>query len=59
MTHYRLDAARAHLYQRAGDFRRVAAHFLAAADRTASLAERHYLMAKVARLSAVPDEQLL
>ena len=58
MTHYRLDAARAHLNERAGDFHRAAAHFRAAADRTASLPERNYLLAKVARLSTLAKEQL-
>jgi len=45
-THYRLDAARAHLYERAGDITKAAAHFRAAAERTASVAERNYLLAK-------------
>ena len=58
MTHYRLDAARAHLNERAGDLHRAAAHFRAAADRTASLPERNYLLAKVARLSTLAKEQL-
>lgn len=49
-THYRLDAARAHLYERAGDMMRAAAHFRAAAEGTASVAERNYLLAKAARV---------
>ena len=54
MTHYRLDAARAHLYERAGDASRAASHFRAAAERTASLPERNYLLAKAARLLLIP-----
>jgi RNA polymerase sigma factor (sigma-70 family) len=54
MTHYRLDAARAHLYEKSGDTDRAIAHFRAAAERTASMPERNYLLAKVARLLLVP-----
>jgi RNA polymerase sigma factor (sigma-70 family) len=51
--HYRLDAVRAHLWEMAGDDTRAIAHYRAAAERTASLPERHYLTTKAARL-AVP-----
>ena len=51
-AHYRLDAARAHLYERAGDISRAIAHFRAAADGTASTSERNYLLSKVARLQS-------
>jgi predicted RNA polymerase sigma factor len=48
--HYRLDAVRAHLFERAGDFDRARSLYLAAAERTASLPERNYLTTKAARL---------
>ncbi|HSL69089.1 MAG TPA: sigma-70 family RNA polymerase sigma factor [Longimicrobiales bacterium] len=51
--HYRLDAVRGHLHERAGDYERAIAHFRAAADRTASIPERNYLLTKAARLAAV------
>jgi RNA polymerase sigma factor (sigma-70 family) len=50
--HYRLDAVRAHLHERAGDPGRALAHYRAAAERTASLPERNYLLTKAARLAA-------
>ena len=50
--HYRLDAVRAHLLERAGDPERAIAHYRAAAERTASLPERDYLTLKAARLTA-------
>jgi len=50
--HYRLDAVRGHLFERAGDYERAIAHFRAAAERTASAPERDYLMTKAARLAA-------
>ena len=49
--HYRLDAVRAHLYEKAGDTARAVTHFRAAAARTASIPERDYLLTKVARLT--------
>jgi len=49
--HYRLDAVRAHLYERAGDPARALAHYRAAAARTASLPERDYLLTKAARVA--------
>ena len=48
--HYRLDAVRGHLYEKAGDRPRAIAHFRAAAERTASIPERDYLLRKAARL---------
>ncbi|HEX6134423.1 MAG TPA: sigma-70 family RNA polymerase sigma factor [Longimicrobiales bacterium] len=48
--HYRLDAVRGHLHQMQGDAGRAIAHFTAAAERTTSIPERHYLTAKAARL---------
>jgi RNA polymerase sigma factor (sigma-70 family) len=50
-SHYRLDAVRAHLWEMAGDDTRAIAHYRAAAERTASLPERHYLTTKAARLA--------
>lgn len=47
---YRLDAVRAHLYEMLGDAPRAIAHYRAAAERTANIPERDYLIAKAARL---------
>jgi predicted RNA polymerase sigma factor len=49
--HYRLDAVRAHLLERAGDRASAIAHYRAAAERTTSIPERHYLLARAARLT--------
>ena len=49
--HYRLDAVRAHLQERAGDHERAVAYYRAAAGRTASIPERDYLTLKAARLA--------
>jgi RNA polymerase sigma factor (sigma-70 family) len=48
--HHRLDAVRAHLLDQAGDADRAITHYLRAAGRTTSLAERDYLTARAARL---------
>jgi predicted RNA polymerase sigma factor len=48
--HYRIDAVRAHLYERAGKHPLALEHYQRAAERTASLPERNYLLSKVARL---------
>jgi RNA polymerase sigma factor (sigma-70 family) len=50
--HYRLDAVRAHLFERAGDAERALTHYHRAAQLTTSLPERHYLTSKAARLRA-------
>ncbi|HEV7590202.1 MAG TPA: hypothetical protein VGO40_18935, partial [Longimicrobium sp.] len=50
--HYRLDAVRAHLHEMAGDPERAVAHYRAAAEGTASIPERDYLLMKAARLTA-------
>lgn len=55
--HYRLDAVRAHLLERAGDPARAVALYRAAAARTASLPERDYLMLKAARIAAGSRER--
>ncbi len=48
--HYRLDAVRGHLYERAGDIQRAVAHLRAAAAGTASGPERNYLLARAAKI---------
>jgi RNA polymerase sigma factor (sigma-70 family) len=50
--HYRLDAVRAHLYEKSGDRARAVEHYRAAAERTASVPERNYLLMKAARLDS-------
>ena len=50
--HYRLDAVRGHLFERAGDQGRALAHYRAAAERTTSIPERDYLNGRGARLAA-------
>jgi RNA polymerase sigma factor (sigma-70 family) len=47
---HRLDAARAHLYERAGDVEAAVKLYQAAATRTSSIPERNYLMLKAAKL---------
>jgi RNA polymerase sigma factor (sigma-70 family) len=54
--HYRLDAVRAHLWEMAGDRTRAIQHYRAAAERTASLPERDYLIIKAARLAGQLEE---
>jgi RNA polymerase sigma factor (sigma-70 family) len=49
--HYRLEAARGHLHERAGNRNEAVAHYRKAADKTANTAERHYLMLRAARLA--------
>jgi RNA polymerase sigma factor (sigma-70 family) len=48
---HRLDAVRAHLYERAGELAKAHEHYLAAARRTTSLPERRYLNAKAANVA--------
>jgi predicted RNA polymerase sigma factor len=50
--HYRLDAARAHLLERAGDYDAAIAHYRTASTRTTSIPERDYLATQAARLAA-------
>jgi RNA polymerase sigma factor (sigma-70 family) len=50
--HYRLDAVRAHLFEMDGDPERAVAHYRAAADGTASIPERNYLLTKAARIAS-------
>jgi predicted RNA polymerase sigma factor len=49
--HYRLDAVRAHLFERMGDREAAIQHYRIAAARTTSMAERNYLMTQAARLA--------
>ncbi len=53
--HHRLDAARAHLLELAGDRERAVTHYRAAAGKTGSLPERNYLLTQAARLSSEPE----
>ncbi|HEX7311077.1 MAG TPA: DUF6596 domain-containing protein [Gaiellaceae bacterium] len=52
--HYRLDAVRAHLLEMAGDTQGALEHYRAAAGRTTSLPEQHYLARQAARLNNEP-----
>jgi RNA polymerase sigma factor (sigma-70 family) len=49
--HHRLDAARAHLLERAGEREAAIRHYRRAAAKTTSTAERDYLLLHAARLS--------
>jgi RNA polymerase sigma factor (sigma-70 family) len=50
--HYGLEGVRGHLFELWGDRARADAHFRAAAEGTASIAERNYLLMKAARLAS-------
>jgi RNA polymerase sigma factor (sigma-70 family) len=50
--HYRLDAVRAHLLERSGKIAAALPYYAAAAEKTASIPERDYLLLKIARLRA-------
>jgi RNA polymerase sigma factor (sigma-70 family) len=50
-SHYRLDAVRAHLLEKTGDYEAAIEHYRAAAARTTSIPERNYLMTQAARLA--------
>jgi predicted RNA polymerase sigma factor len=50
-NHYRLDAVRAHLYEKAGDLGTARSHYQRAARRTTSLPERRYLESQATRLA--------
>ncbi|MBB5960205.1 RNA polymerase sigma factor (sigma-70 family) [Saccharothrix tamanrassetensis] len=49
--HHRVAAARAHLYEKAGDVARAIEYYRAAAARTTSTPEQHYLLTRASRLS--------
>jgi predicted RNA polymerase sigma factor len=50
--HYRLDAVRAHLFEKMGDHEAAVKHYRIAAARTTSMPERNYLITQAARLAA-------
>src|SRR5580704_1962692 len=50
-SHYRLDAVRAHLLEKTGDYGAAIEHYRIAAARTTSIPERNYLMTQAARLA--------
>ena len=50
--HYRVDAVRAHLYERLDQRDLALGHYRRAAERTASLPERNYLLIRAARLAS-------
>ncbi len=50
--HHRVDAVRGHLLERAGDKAGAAAAYARAAERTASLPERNYLVGRALRLKS-------
>jgi predicted RNA polymerase sigma factor len=49
--HYRLDAVRAHLLEKTGDYEAAIKHYRTAAARTTSIPERNYLITQAARLA--------
>jgi RNA polymerase sigma factor (sigma-70 family) len=53
--HHRVDAVRGHLLERAGDRAGAAACYARAADRTASLPERDYLLERALRVARNPS----
>jgi RNA polymerase sigma factor (sigma-70 family) len=50
-NHHRLDAVRAHLLELSGDRSAAIAHYRTAAEKTASIPERNYLLTQAARLA--------
>jgi RNA polymerase sigma factor (sigma-70 family) len=50
--HYRLDAVRAHLFEKMGDHQAAIQHYRIAAARTTSIPERNYLITQAARLAS-------
>lgn len=50
--HHRLAAARGHLHERAGDIEKAIAYYEQAANATASIAERNYLLLRAAQWRA-------
>jgi len=49
--HYRLDAVRAHLFEKMGDHEAAIKHYRIAAARTTSMPEHNYLITQAARLA--------
>ncbi len=56
-NHHRLDAVRAHLLELAGDQTAAITHYRAAAEKTASIPERNYLLTQAARLTEAAASQ--
>src|SRR6202050_5534821 len=50
--HYRLDAVRAHFFEKMGDHEAAIQHYRIAAARTTSMPERNYLLTQAARLAS-------
>ena len=50
--HYRVDAVRGHLLERAGEREQAIRHYRAAAERTVNLPERDYLLLRAGRLAS-------
>jgi RNA polymerase sigma factor (sigma-70 family) len=48
--HFRIDAVRGHLHERAGNRAAAVKHYQAAADRTSSIPERNYLLMRASKL---------
>ena len=48
--HYRVDAVRAHLLEKAGDHQAAIAHYTKAAGKTTSIPERDYLLSQATRV---------
>jgi predicted RNA polymerase sigma factor len=55
--HHRLDAVRAHLLELSGEHAAAIAHYQAAAQKTASMPERNYLLTQAARLAESSPHQ--
>ena len=53
--HYRLDAVRGHLLERAGDVAGARLAYAAAAEKTASIPERNHLLLRLTSLAPAPD----
>ena len=56
--HHRLDAVRGHLLERAGDRAGAIASYRRAAERTASIAERNYLLMQAGRLGGCRESRI-
>lgn len=54
--HFRIDAVRGHLHERAGNRERALGYYRRAGERTTSIAERDYLMLRAARLNVQMQE---
>jgi RNA polymerase sigma factor (sigma-70 family) len=57
VDHHRLDAIRAHLLERAGEFQGAVKYYRAAAGKTGNLAERNYLLTQAARVAGAGKDE--